>query len=40
MSLALLHRRLTVLMGLCGLAAFAGGAGFEPVSAILLRRPA
>jgi transglutaminase-like putative cysteine protease len=35
MSLALLHRRLTVLMGLCGLAAFAGGAGFEPVSAIL-----
>ncbi len=35
MSLRLLHRRLAVLMGLAGLLAFAGGAGFEPVSTIL-----
>lgn len=35
MNLRLLHRRLVVLMGLTGLAAFAGGAGFEPVSAVL-----
>lgn len=35
MSLRLLHRRLAVCMGLAGLVAFAGGAGFEPVSAIL-----
>ena len=35
MRLALLHRRLTVLMGLAGLLAFAAGAGFEPVSAAL-----
>jgi transglutaminase-like putative cysteine protease len=34
-SLSLLHRRLTVLMGLCGLIAFAGGAGFEPISTLL-----
>jgi len=34
-SLSLLHRRLTVLMGFAGLVAFAGGAGFEPVSALL-----
>ncbi len=30
-----LHRRLTVLMGVAGLVAFAGGAGFEPGSAVL-----
>ena len=35
MSLPLLHRRLVVGMGLVALAAFAGGAGFEPVSAAL-----
>jgi transglutaminase-like putative cysteine protease len=35
MNLRRLHRRLAVLMGLAGLVAFAGGAGFEPVSAIL-----
>lgn len=35
MSLRLLHRRLAVLMGLAGLLAFAGGAGFEPASTIL-----
>ncbi len=35
MSLALLHRRLVVGMGLVALAAFAGGAGFEPISAAL-----
>ena len=35
MRLALLHRRLTVLMGLAGLLAFAAGAGFEPVSSAL-----
>ncbi len=35
MSLRLLHRRLAVLMGLAGLVAFAGGAGFEPLSAVL-----
>ena len=35
MRLALLHRRLAVLMGLAGLLAFAGGAGFEPVSSAL-----
>ena len=35
MSLRLLHRRLAVAMGLCGLVAFAGGAGFEPLSALL-----
>jgi transglutaminase-like putative cysteine protease len=35
MNLSLLHRRLTVLMGVAGLVAFAGGAGFEPVSALL-----
>ncbi len=35
MSLDLLHRRLVVGMGMVSLAAFAGGAGFEPVSAIL-----
>jgi transglutaminase-like putative cysteine protease len=35
MSLDLLHRRLTVLMGIAGLVAFAGGAGFEPLSALL-----
>ena len=35
MSLALLHRRLAVLMGLAGLLAFAAGAGFEPVSSAL-----
>ncbi|MGE0159631.1 MAG: DUF3488 and DUF4129 domain-containing transglutaminase family protein [Gemmatimonadales bacterium] len=34
-SLHRLHRRLTVLMGLSGLLAFAGGAGFEPVSALV-----
>ncbi len=35
MSLRLLHRRLAVLMGLAGLLAFIGGAGVEPLSAIL-----
>ena len=35
MSLALLHRRLAVLMGLAGLLAFAAGAGFEPLSSAL-----
>ena len=35
MNLQLLHRRLTVSMGLVSLMAFAGGAGFEPVSALL-----
>ncbi len=35
MSLDLLHRRLVVGMGLVALAAFAGGAGFEPISAAL-----
>jgi len=33
MNLRRLHRRLAILMGLAGLLAFAGGAGFEPVSA-------
>ena len=35
MSLDLLHRRLVVGMGLVALAAFAGGAGFEPISTAL-----
>ena len=35
MNLRRFHRRLAVLMGLAGLVAFAGGAGFEPVSAAL-----
>ena len=35
MTLARLHRRLAVGMGLTGLVAFAGGAGFEPVSTTL-----
>ena len=35
MSLDLLHRRLVVGMGLVALVAFAGGAGFEPISAVL-----
>lgn len=35
MSLRLIHRRLAVLMALAGLIAFAGGAGFEPLSAAL-----
>ena len=35
MNLRLLHRRLAVLMAIAGLAAFAGGAGVEPVSALL-----
>ncbi len=35
MSLELLHRRLVVGMGLVALAAFAGGAGFEPTSSIV-----
>jgi transglutaminase-like putative cysteine protease len=34
-NLRLFHRRLAVLMGLAGLVAFAGGAGFEPISATL-----
>jgi hypothetical protein len=34
-NLRLFHRRLAVLMGLSGLVAFAGGAGFEPISALL-----
>jgi transglutaminase-like putative cysteine protease len=33
--LARLHRRLAVLMGLAGLLAFAAGAGFEPLSALV-----
>lgn len=36
MKLRLLHRRLAVLMCFASLAAFAGGAGFEPVSAVLV----
>lgn len=35
MNLRLLHRRLAVLMGLAGLLAFSGGAGFEPLTAAL-----
>jgi hypothetical protein len=35
MNLRRFHRRLAVLMGLAGLMAFAGGAGFEPLSASL-----
>jgi transglutaminase-like putative cysteine protease len=35
MRLALTHRRLTVLMAMASLLAFAGGAGVEPLSAIL-----
>ncbi|MDE0898906.1 MAG: transglutaminaseTgpA domain-containing protein [Longimicrobiales bacterium] len=35
MNLRLVHRRLAVLMGLAGLAAFAGRAGFEPMPASL-----
>ncbi len=35
MNLRLLHRRLAVLMSLAGLIGFAGGAGFEPISAVL-----
>jgi transglutaminase-like putative cysteine protease len=35
MNLRFLHRRLAVLMGVTGLVAFAGGAGFEPLSALL-----
>ncbi len=35
MSLDLLHRRLVVGMGLVALAAFAVGAGFEPISSVL-----
>ena len=35
MNLRLVHRRLAVLMSLAGLVAFAGGAGVEPLSAIL-----
>ncbi|MDH3269823.1 MAG: transglutaminaseTgpA domain-containing protein [Gemmatimonadota bacterium] len=35
MNLRLLHRRLVVLMGLAGLLAFAGGAGFEWFSTLL-----
>jgi hypothetical protein len=35
MNLRRFHRRLAVLMSLAGLVAFAGGAGFEPVSAFL-----
>src|SRR5688572_23498629 len=35
MNLRRVHRRLTVLMGLAGLLAFAGGAGFQPISALL-----
>jgi transglutaminase-like putative cysteine protease len=34
-NLRLFHRRLAVLMGVAGLVAFAGGAGFEPLSAFL-----
>lgn len=35
MNLRLVHRRLAVLMAVMGLLAFAGGAGFEPVSSAL-----
>lgn len=35
MNLRALHRRLAVVMALASLLAFAGGAGFEPVSAVL-----
>lgn len=35
MNLRRFHRRLAVLMSFAGLVAFAGGAGFEPVSAFL-----
>ena len=35
MNLRLLHRRLAVLMGLAGLLAFAGGAGFDPLTTVL-----
>lgn len=35
MNLRLVHRRLAVLMSMAGLVAFAGGAGVEPISAIL-----
>ena len=35
MSLDLMHRRLIVGMGFVALAAFAGGAGFEPISTAL-----
>ena len=35
MSLDLMHRRLVVGMGFVALAAFAGGAGFEPISTAL-----
>ncbi len=35
MNLRLLHRRLAICMGLAGLVAFAAGAGFEPLSALL-----
>ena len=35
MSLDLMHRRLVVGMALVALAAFAGGAGFEPISTVL-----
>lgn len=35
MTLRRIHRRLAVAMGLAGLVAFAGGAGFEPISAFL-----
>ena len=35
MSLRRFHRRLAVLMAVAGLVAFAGGAGFEPLSALL-----
>ena len=35
MSLELIHRRLIVGMGFVALAAFAGGAGFEPISTAL-----
>ncbi len=35
MNLRRFHRRLAVLMGIAGLVAFSGGAGFEPLSATL-----
>src|SRR5690606_30823362 len=35
LRLGLLHRRLTIAMGVAGLVAFAAGAGFEPMSAAL-----
>ncbi len=35
MKARLLHRRLAILMGMAGLVAFAAGAGFEPVAAVL-----